>query len=105
MNIEGKNEKEVEEMVLSVMNKFSADSVLQSDINNFQKLVSMQRELMKRVSQMEFQKPVPNFLRNFLEEFDNIYVEGLPEAIIVALKTGKRINLTKDWWKQKKEII
>jgi hypothetical protein len=42
------------------------------------------------------------FLRNFFEEFDNTYAEGLPEAMITALKNGKRADLTKDWWNKKR---
>ena len=90
---------EIEKNVLALMDKFSVDSEAGTDKKNFEMLKDIQKILMTRSVGGELEtKEFSPFLKNFLEEFDNTYADGLPEAIIAALKNGKRADLTKDWW-------
>jgi hypothetical protein len=93
---------EIEKDIQTLMDKFTPESNDNTDKSNYDALKNIHGQLMKDVVASEFGSEEPSpFLRNFLEEFDNTYAAGLPEAIISALKAGKRVDLTNDWWSKK----
>jgi hypothetical protein len=92
--------KSIDRKILDVMNTFTDGSDTETDRRNFDALKSIQSELMTRYVAGEFDdKDISPFLHDFLREFDNTYALGLPEAMIIALKRGERVNLQSEWWK------
>jgi hypothetical protein len=93
----------IEKNIQALMGKFTTESHASTDKSNYDALKEIHSQLMKSLVSDELGKEEPSpFLRNFLEEFDNTYADGLPEAIVTALKTGKRVDLTNDWRSKKR---
>ncbi len=94
--------EETESKITEVMDSFASGPMSDDDWSNFETLKTINADLARKMSSEDHdQGEVSEFLSNFVEELDNTYADGLPEAIIVALKSGKRIGLTKDWWSRK----
>jgi hypothetical protein len=97
---------EIEKTVHQVMDTFVTKNTDITDIDrkNYALLKEIHKDSMISAVAGEFRdQEVSSFMQNFLEEFDNTYEEGLPEAIIVALKKGRKTKLTEDWWKRQRK--
>jgi hypothetical protein len=99
--LEKKYFEEVEKSVKELMDRFSNSSpISEDDKKNYDELKKIQRQFMMALVQNDYHiENDTEFLSEFRREFANTYDDGVPEAIIVSLKKGRRTELRKEWWR------